>query len=177
MNNIMLDLETMGVQSDAAIVAIGAVRFDLETGEIGESWYSAVKLESSLVVGLTVTASTVEWWMKQSDKARSVLWDERALTLPSALHLFSGWAVETGTIDGVWGNGASFDNSIINTAYRACGHSKPWRKNQDKCYSTIRSLYPLKLEFEGIAHNAVDDAKHQAKVLIAINKQYDLKIK
>jgi exodeoxyribonuclease VIII len=62
MNNIMLDLETMGIQSDAAIVAIGAVRFDLETGKVGESWYSPVDLDSSLHLGLTVTESTVQWW-------------------------------------------------------------------------------------------------------------------
>jgi exodeoxyribonuclease VIII len=97
--------------------------------------------------------------------------------LPAALKLFSGWATEAGNIDGVWGNGASFDNAIINTAYRVCGYSKPWGKNQDKCYSTIRALYPLSLDFQGVAHNAVDDAKHQARVLIAINKKYDLKLK
>lgn len=35
MDNVMLDLETMGNGPEAAIVAIGAVEFDLKSGAIG----------------------------------------------------------------------------------------------------------------------------------------------
>ena len=37
--DIMLDLETMGTGPNAAIVAIGAVAFDLQAGTIGDHWY------------------------------------------------------------------------------------------------------------------------------------------
>ena len=47
--HIMLDLETMGKSSDAAITAIGAVWFD-KTGEIDPS--------------------TVVWWLKQNPAAQ-----------------------------------------------------------------------------------------------------------
>ena len=38
MKHVMIDIETMGNMSHSAIVSVGAVRFDLETGEIGEKF-------------------------------------------------------------------------------------------------------------------------------------------
>jgi hypothetical protein len=48
MNNLMLDLETMGNKPNAPIVAIGAVFFDPATGELGPQFYTAVNLASEL---------------------------------------------------------------------------------------------------------------------------------
>ncbi len=66
-NNIMLDLETMGNTPTSAIIAIGAVRFDKK---IKGKFYGVIDLESCLEDGLTVDASTIMWWMQQSDAAR-----------------------------------------------------------------------------------------------------------
>ena len=43
MNNLMIDLETMGKNKDAPIVSIGAVFFTPETGDIGQEFYTVVK--------------------------------------------------------------------------------------------------------------------------------------
>ncbi len=61
----MLDLETMGNTSNAAIISIAAVYFD-ETG-VGRSFYHKVSLGSSCAIGLEMDADTVLWWLKQSD--------------------------------------------------------------------------------------------------------------
>lgn len=42
MNNLMIDLETMGKNKDAPIVSIGAVFFTPETGDIGQEFYTVV---------------------------------------------------------------------------------------------------------------------------------------
>ena len=42
MNNLMIDLETMGKNKDAPIVSIGAVFFTPETGDIGQEFYAVV---------------------------------------------------------------------------------------------------------------------------------------
>ena len=47
MLDVMLDLETMGTQPDAAIVAIGAVEFDLEAAQLGRRFYQPVTLDSA----------------------------------------------------------------------------------------------------------------------------------
>ncbi|MBK0004878.1 3'-5' exonuclease, partial [Erwinia sp. S38] len=46
MNHLMIDLETMGNKPNAAIVSIGAVFFEPDSGEIGNTFYSNVQLES-----------------------------------------------------------------------------------------------------------------------------------
>ena len=49
MNDIMLDLETMGTGTDAAIIAIGAVRFD---AKVTDRVHRIVALQSSVDAGL-----------------------------------------------------------------------------------------------------------------------------
>ena len=71
---IMLDLETMGLGPDAAIVAIGAVAFDTSTLAIDPcKFFVAVDLESSVRSGGVMDASTVMWWMQQDEVARRIL--------------------------------------------------------------------------------------------------------
>jgi len=55
MNEVMLDLETMGQGPDAAIVAIGAVAFDPVTHWLGDPFYRLVDLESAVVTGARST--------------------------------------------------------------------------------------------------------------------------
>jgi exodeoxyribonuclease VIII len=64
MNNVMVDLETMGNGPAAAIVAIGAVEFDPDTGQLGREFYREVDLEDSAFRGGVIDASTVLWWMR-----------------------------------------------------------------------------------------------------------------
>jgi 3' exoribonuclease, RNase T-like len=75
MNNLMVDLETMGNKPDAPIVAIGAVFFEPATSEIGPSFYTAVSLESEVALGAVPDASTILWWLAQSSEARSAITD------------------------------------------------------------------------------------------------------
>ncbi|MEG8380288.1 3'-5' exoribonuclease, partial [Klebsiella pneumoniae] len=114
--HVMVDLETMGKKYNAPIVAIGAVVFDPATGSIGESFYKVVCLESSVNWGAVIDPSTVIWWLKQSSEARSAIVNDDAIPLQDALLQFREF-VSDNVAGGskkaqVWGNGASFDNSI-----------------------------------------------------------------
>ena len=120
MRDVMLDLETMGNGPRAAIVAIGAVEFDPETGTVGERFYQAVDLATAVSMGGEMDASTVLWWMQQGDEARAAF-AKGGAHLSKALMDFSTWLHERGAPDDVrvWGNGAAFDNVILASAYRA----------------------------------------------------------
>lgn len=162
-NNIMVDLETMGNNSKSAIVAIGAVRFGKT---ITDEFYKIVDLRSSLDVGLQVDADTILWWLKQSNEARGEF-DKPSLTLPTALLDFSTWV---GADPLVWGNGAPFDNVVLSNAYDACEINRPWHYSADRCYRTVKDMYPniKKSPRIGTHHNALDDAINQANHLIDI---------
>lgn len=166
---IMLDLETMGNNSNSAIVSIGAVAFD-ENGLTGDEFYVNVNLQSCLDAGLKVDGSTVMWWMQQSEKARASLKDKPPVPLDKALDNFARYCGNL-QVSEVWGNGCMFDNTILGNAYRAAGREIPWKFWNDRCYRTIKNMYPqIELKRVGELHNAVDDAKTQALHLIEILK-------
>lgn len=168
MNDIMLDLETMGAGPDAAIVAIGAVTFDLDAGTIGERFYAPVDLASSVAAGGVQDPGTVQWWLRQSDDARAEL-GRPGLQVGSALDAFAVWVrryADPKTVK-VWGNGAGFDNVILRRAYERAGMAAPWSHWNDRCYRTVKALHPeIRLERIGTHHNAVDDAESQALHLV-----------
>lgn len=167
--HLMLDLETMGNGSDAAIVSIGAAVFSVDEG-ITNKFYSLVDLQSCLDNGLKVTGSTIMWWLGQSESARKALTATQAQDLPSALIAFTRF-VKSVNPDGkiqVWGNGATFDNVILRNAYHAIGIAVPWEFWNDRCYRTLRAQNTsVKVpDRGGVHHNALDDAVYQAECAI-----------
>lgn len=173
MNHVMLDLETMGTGPNAAIVAIGAVEFELTQtgGQLGDSFYQCISLESAMATGGQVDASTVLWWLKQSDAARA-MFEQPATHHNEALLKFRAWMTQRGEAKNlrVWGNGASFDNVILASAYRRAELQLPWNSFNDRCYRTVKSMHPAApaIQRTGTHHNAMDDAINQANHLIAM---------
>lgn len=173
----MLDIETVGKGSKAAIVSIGAVFFNPLTNEVGAEFHQVINISSAAYYG-EMDASTVQWWMKQSDEARAIFNDESAISLKDALGEFSEWIsqIEEFKSRVVWGNGATFDNVILGNAFKAARMRQPWPFYGDRDVRTmvdlgrrLREIDPKKdLEFKGTVHNAVDDARHQARYVSAI---------
>ena len=160
--HLMLDLETMGNKSFAAIVAIAAVEFDLETGETGRSFHRNITLASALNLGLKIDASTLEWWLGQSDEARKCIL-VNAENITTVLDEFRLWLL--GDYQ-VWGNGARFDMGILANAYELRGTTIPWNHSKERDVRTLVSFAPeVKKDtvFAGIPHNPVDDCLHQIK--------------
>lgn len=177
--HVMVDLETMGKKHNAPIVAIGAVVFDPATGSIGESFYKVVCLESSVNWGAVIDPSTVIWWLKQSSEARSAIVNDDAIPLQDALLQFREF-VSDNVAGGskkaqVWGNGASFDNSILRSSYDCIAEDYPWEYWNDRDVRTMVELGQAisfdpktTIPFEGSRHNALADAIHQASYVSAI---------
>lgn len=188
MNNIMLDIETLDNRPNAAIAQVAAVMFDPSTGELGAEFNQVVDIDDSLLYG-TVNGDTIKWWMQQSDEARSIFKAESSTDLESTLHSFTEWVLENSdmkTKEGnpdalVWGNGATFDNVILGNAYEALGLVRPWSFWNNRDLRTVvdlginlRGVDPKRnTEFDGVPHNALDDAKHQVKYLCSILKSLE----
>lgn len=177
--HVMVDLETMGKKHNAPIVAIGAVVFDPATGSIGESFYKVVCLESSVNWGAVIDPSTVIWWLKQSSEARSAIVNDDAIPLLDALLQFREFVSDNVTGGSkkaqVWGNGASFDNSILRSSYDCIAEDYPWEYRNDRDVRTMVELGQAisfdpktTIPFEGSRHNALADAIHQARYVSAI---------
>lgn len=164
--HVMLDLETFGNGNDAAIVSIGAVKFDQK--DILDEFHVGVDARSCQALGLKIDADTIMWWMHPDRAdARAALQALETVDLPSALAGFTDWAGND--VASIWGNGSTFDNVILRSAYRACGLEYPVGFWQDQCYRTIKYRAPgIEIVREGTHHDALDDARCQAKHLQAI---------
>ena len=173
LNNVMVDLETLGRRAGCVIVSVGAVKFDPQTGfvDTDNTFYKAITVESAMRYGLRVDPDTLRWWMRQSDAARAVFDDPNATSIQAALVQFAVWVSEDGEYDNVkmWGNGASFDNPILAAGFEAVDIIQPWQFWNDRCYRTKKADHrDIPLNHNGVAHNALDDAVAQAHHLCAI---------
>ena len=175
--HLMIDIEAAGKSTSAALLSIGAVFFNPATGELGEQFYQPIKLASSQYHGGTIDASTVEWWMKQSEEARSVFNAENRVSLKDALNGLAAFIKTTaGDADvHVWGNGPAYDNAILATAFHATWIKQPWSFSKDTCVRTMVMLGrqlgidpKYDMTREGEHHNALDDAIHQARYVSVI---------
>nr|WP_059251031.1 exonuclease [Escherichia albertii] len=171
--HLMIDLETMGKNPDATIISIGAIFFDPQTGDMGPEFSKAIDLETA---GGIIDRQTIKWWLKQSREAQSaILTDE--IPLDDALLQLREFIAENSCefFVQVWGNGANFDNVILRRSYERQGLPCPWRYCNDRDVRTIVELgnsigfdVRMAIPFEGVPHNALDDARHQAKQVSAI---------
>lgn len=165
--NVMVDIETMGNGPDAAIVSIGAVKFDpMADKSHSDAIYLDVDLESAVRYGGKIDPSTVMWWMQpDQDAGRAYISgsveEKNRHDLPTALEGFAMWFGDESLP--TWGNGATFDNVILRRAYDRVGLACPWTYKHDRCYRTFRALAPaLEIERLGDYHNALHDAMTQA---------------
>lgn len=176
MTHVMLDLETWGTRPGCAIRSIGAVVFDpWHPQPDADFFYANVWGESCIAAGLHIEAGTAEWWEDQSPEARAHL-GANPLPLRRAMEQFQAFFMRNrGRY--VWGHGASFDAPILGEAFRRLSMSEPWNFWNLRDTRTVYDMAELRLgDFprEGTHHNALDDARHQVRVLQAAYKKLGL---
>lgn len=180
MSFFMLDLETLGTAPGCVILSVGIIEFNprAETpdgifSDAGK--YVVVNKQDCLDNFLHVDPNTVAWWSKQSEEAQQVLHDaeniSKALPLRAAMVDVIDYVSEhcSPSTARVLGNGADFDNPILNVAAHMVGVKLPWSYG-GRCYRTLKNLHEFlgpqfaapKVTRSGTYHNALDDAKTQA---------------
>ncbi|HBE2786477.1 TPA: 3'-5' exoribonuclease, partial [Escherichia coli] len=172
-HHLMIDLETMGKNPDAPIISIDAIFFDPQTGDMGPEFSKTIDLETA---GGVIDRDVIKRWLKQSREAQSAIMtdeiplDDALLQLREFIDENSGeFFVQ------VWGNGANFENTILRRSYERQGIPCPWRYYNDRDVRTIVELGKAidfdartAIPFEGERHNALDDARYQAKYVSVI---------
>lgn len=180
MKHVMVDLETLGTVPGCAILSIGAVEFFPETGKMGKEFYIVINRASCADALLsedhTPVTGTVAWWDRQSDEAKVVLAHaadkKKSVPLAAGLEKFNDFIKSIGNMKEVlvYGNGADFDNPILEVAFDCAGVKRKWGNYHGRCYRSLKNLHDLfgplfqftKAERSGTYHNALDDAKTQA---------------
>ena len=171
--NVMLDFETLGTEPQSAVLSLGVVAFDNE--KIISEWYCEFNLQDQISNGRKISASTLQWWLSQEKDAQDVFLEgTKKLSLDE---FFADFLRELSVYNKkdivVWGNGASFDISIIENIFRR-HHPKgedafPWIYWNVMCFRTFNNLTQCKklVQFKGTKHNALADARFQAEAVLA----------
>jgi exodeoxyribonuclease VIII len=178
----MIDIETLGTASDTVVFSVGACMFD--KNGVHDKFYSLLNQQEQIKLGRTVNEDTLAFWNKQAPEARQALEDSKTggLIPKEFFESFEDF-IDFGLADHKqkrdelrpWGNGASFDITIMEDFYRRLnpkGHlAIPWKFWNVWCYRTFshitkcRDILPKR---HGVYHNALDDAIHQANTVIAV---------
>ena len=168
MVEISIDLETLDLIPTSYILSIGAVAFDINTGVTLSEFYAVIGFNDDTQENRTKSKKVIEWWAKQSPQAITEIHDKiNCIDLQEGLIQLSGWihGVTPGEVT-VWGNGATFDISILENAYN---NSPPWSYYNIGDMRTIlrhaKAKGYTKPEFKGVKHSAHHDAKNQAKII------------
>lgn len=178
MNDIMVDLETMATTADAAIISIGAVKFDLTGDAISdEGFYASISLQSNIDYGRMINEDTLKWWFKQGEEAQQVLHEPKQ-GIDDAFEAFAKWVDRPDYR--IWSNGANFDEPILAHAFTQLRMPIPWKFWNVRCVRTFKNLPGAKdvvVPRVGVHHNALADALTQAALVQAIYKKLFLKMK
>lgn len=168
--DLMIDFETLGQTPSTTVISVGAIFFDPVTGAEGPSFYMAFDIDEQIKRGRSIDGSTLKWWMGQSGAAKKVF-NEKAQPAKEVLELFAKWALSQNTISKIhpWGNGSSFDISIFEDLFRMYDVKCPWLYYNVFDVRTFKRFIANGAKVDksdGVDHNALDDAKAQARYVI-----------
>lgn len=157
------------------ILSIGYCFCNLFTGQIHSKREIIVEYDKD-DKRYHVCPSTLNWWSKQGKEAKRVITSKDRIPLADALRLLNRDMSSVGNPNAmrVWGNGSSFDISIIEHAYYTENVPIIWkfwnhrdvRTVVDLCKQLTKYDVKKRTPFKGIPHKADDDAEHEAQYLV-----------
>jgi len=163
MKHAMIDLEAMALTPDAAIVSIGAVLFDPARGKVSDDTFY-VEL-AWMKQPRKRCRETSDWWAKQSPKTCKAL--DGTVELSDALDDLAFWLPSDVK---VWGNGPTFDITMLENAYMQLNMDIPWHFWNIRDCRTVKDMFEsarggFDKKNTGDKHNALYDAQFQAKMI------------
>jgi hypothetical protein len=166
-DRVMLDIETLALEPGASLLSVGCVRFGRQG--VSETFYRSISRESCASAGLVEDEGTLEWWDDQPAEAREVL--EGGMQLEVALGDLQEFVRGA---DEVWAKPPKFDCAHLEFAYDVIGLDTPWRHWETadartllKVVSESPGLSVPTVEQHGVKHHALDDARYQARQVVA----------
>lgn len=182
--HVMIDLETLGTDpEEAPIIQIGAVAFRLDEDgpAAGVPYYRGMVSAQSCLdhpFHRQISIGTIVFWLSTDPELLlTLLQDPARIDLREALGELGLWMVRCEEpIEGVWGNGATFDISMLEMAYKQAGLVPPWH------FRTVRDVRTMAMiagddegcwkggtvttsEATGRKHDAVVDCLRQLRMV------------
>ncbi len=177
MTHAMIDLETLSTRFDAAVISVGVAIFNDSQVIAADGW----AIKPGCIHG-DISVSTVFWWADpERDSARAFSFTGQETDVSVAFKLKSFLAQHNA--DEMWANDPEFDRVILQSWWaRVEARNNVNLGDFPLHYRKSRSYRTLIAEAERlghdpksssgiyVAHNPIEDAAMQARVVIAARK-------
>jgi exodeoxyribonuclease VIII len=190
--DIMLDIETLGKGDNPPVFQIAGCAFDITTGEIIDTINKIANIRDVN----NIEGDTLLWWLNNNSELLKNLLNKgcsHQCTEKDIVMNFVHWVNSLSDIYNVnsskvylWGNGATFDNRIIEGKCRYYGFKYPISYYADRDMRTIieaarikkgfsnEKEYKATIPFDGTPHDALNDTLYQIKVICQAYKDLGL---
>lgn len=168
MNDLMIDIETLGVSGKFAVSQVGACIFDVQTGEIKNKFICNLSIDEQLnKLGFICSSNVLLWHMENDiDNFKSCLKDNNKVSV-FCNDFFK--FIKSTNFERCWAT-ATIDYQGIDTLFSHSVLANPIPYDKRLCARTVRKLYATKHpEFKYVStnnHNALDDCIAQVKDLV-----------
>ena len=161
--HLMIDLETLATTPNAAILTIGACKFDPTATDVHSTYYERIVLETQEDYGRVINEDTLAWWSQQDKQIQEDAFGEGTdrIDLKDAMKKLYTFGLGT---TNVWSHGAIFDVVIIEDICRSFQQAVTWKFWEVRDTRTLFDLANVSVRIEG-KHNALTDAVAQAKAV------------
>lgn len=162
--HLMIDIETLDIIPTSIVLSVGAVLFN--KNNILEEYYAPLNIFEQILKDRTMSQSTIDFWKKQNDEAKNI--GTSVNNVKTCLTILSDLVNNYEELEQVkvWGKGPHFDVSIIESLMRDFDVNIPWKFWNVRDVRTFMEYKNVrKPKDQGVAHNALDDAIYQAKII------------
>jgi hypothetical protein len=167
-DDVMIDIETLGDVDYSVITSIGAVVFNINTGQILSTFHEYMDISESLASGFRITGDTLKWWIDKPLTLKNEILNGTDYPVV-VLDKFNKF-LKTECNDNfyIWGRGPSFDLIRLKQYYSLYSMKTPWNFRNEQCVRTLERLRPeikkaLDDKRNDELHSSINDAIHQAK--------------
>ena len=161
-SDVMIDIETLSTEKNAAIVSIAAKKFNPFSPENdGETLAIFVDIEDCKALGLHQSDSTIEWWKKNDAEIYKYNFESTPrLPLKEAVEQLNNFIRGSTRY---WCQGMNFDCPILENAFRVVEITPAWKYWQWRDARTISKLHPAVGPRND--HNPAKDCENQIAVV------------
>ncbi len=177
MKAISLDIETLGTNSDAVVLSIGACVVTPDGVQQEGAFYSRVNIQQQIDAGRSITEGTLRFWFEQDRKVQQSTFGEGdGPSIREVVSKLYSWLDFHG-FPGVYCKGPQFDAAILDSMADSAKVERPvnyrkwrdirtleeiitWSGHEDLLIATKEAT----AKWEG-AHNALADAQMQGEII------------
>lgn len=171
LQEIMIDIETLGVSKNSCILLIGAIKFSRnkpiptnfssikQITDNLDTFYRKISISSCRKLGMEIEHPTLDWWKEQESEVFNEVFSKNdRIPIDQALKELTDWM--TPSIHRFWARGPDFDYGILGNAFEKCELKTPWKFFHTRDVRTVIDICEIEVGDKIIGNAELNRFKH-----------------